>query len=343
MPSSLVLKIEARRLGFTTCGVAPAIPAPHLAAYGDWLAKGYHGGMEYLAEHLPLKEHPDRLLPGVRSVVAVTLNYRQPNPYVPGNPRVATYALGRDYHKVLRGKLKRLAAWVESIEPGAVCRPCVDSAPVFERDYARLAGLGWFGKNTMLIDSKRGSWFFIGLLLTTAEFPIDAPSDGGCGTCQRCVEACPTGAIVFEDGRWQIAASRCISYLTIEHRGEIEPALAARMGDWTFGCDVCQDVCPFNQPRPSQPLRAAPTEEEDFRDRREWPSLVELAEFGEERWDEMTRGSPVRRAGREGLRRNARINLENAHSKVMRSAPEPADPPGRRDKARRTPGRSDPR
>jgi epoxyqueuosine reductase len=311
VPSSLVLKIEARRLGFTTCGVAPAVPAPHLEAYRQWLAQGNHATMRYLEEHLPLKAHPERLLPGVRSVVAVTLNYAQPNPPVPGQPRIAKYAQGRDYHKVLRGKLKRLGQWIESVEPGAVCRPCVDSAPVFERDYARLAGLGWFGKNTMLIDSKRGSWFFIGLLLTTAEFPADAPAEGGCGTCRRCIDACPTGAIVFRDGRWQIDARRCISYLTIEHRGEIAPELAAGMGDWTFGCDVCQDVCPFNQPRANQPLRAATTTEPDFLARREWPSLVELAQIAEPQWDEVTRGSPVRRTGVEGLRRNARINLEN--------------------------------
>jgi epoxyqueuosine reductase len=267
--------------------------------------------MRYLEEHLPLKAHPEQLLTGVRSVVAVTLNYAQPNPPVPGQPRIAKYAQGRDYHKVLRGKLKRLGQWIELVEPGAVCRPCVDSAPVFERDYARLAGLGWFGKNTMLIDSKRGSWFFIGLLLTTAEFPADAPAEGGCGTCRRCIDACPTGAIVFRDGRWQIDARRCISYLTIEHRGEIAPELAAGMGDWTFGCDVCQDVCPFNQPRANQPLRAATTTEPDFLARREWPSLVELAQIAEPQWDEVTRGSPVRRTGVEGLRRNARINLEN--------------------------------
>lgn len=311
MPSSLVLKVEARRLGFTTCGVAPPVPAPHMDAYLEWLEKGHHGTMGYLAEHVPLKAHPEQLLPGVRSVVAVSLNYRQPNPPWEGKPRIATYALGRDYHKVLRGKLKRLAAWVESSAPGSVCRPCVDSAPIFERDYAHLAGLGWFGKNTMLIDSKRGSWFFLGLLLTTAEFEFDAPSEGGCGTCRRCIEACPTGAIVHEDGRWQIAASRCISYLTIEHRGEIAPELAAKMGDWTFGCDVCQEVCPFNQPRASQPLRAAVTTEEDFLQAREWPSLVEMAELEEEQWDALTRGSPTRRTGIEGLRRNARINLKN--------------------------------
>lgn len=311
MPSSVLLKIEARKLGFDLCGVCPAVSPPHLAAYRQWVEEGRHGTMDYLREHLPLKEHPDRLLPGVRSVIAVGLNYNQPNELSEGQPRIARYALGRDYHKVLRGKLKRLGAWIREGDPEAEVRPCVDSAPIMERDFANLAGLGWFGKNTMLINSKRGSWFFIGILLTTAEFEPDAPAIGGCGDCQRCVEACPTGAIVFEDGRWQVDARRCVSYLTIEHRGEIDPELAEGIGERTFGCDVCQEVCPFNHPRENNPLRATETCEPDFLAVRAWPSLVEMAELSEERWDAITRGSPVRRAGLAGLRRNARLNLRH--------------------------------
>lgn len=299
------LKQQALSLGFSTCGVAPPVPAPHLAEYQAWLANGFHGEMEYLRNQVPLKEHPERLLPGVRSVIVVTLNYLQPNEPGAGEPRIARYALGRDYHKVIRGKLKKLAAWIEREHPGAECRPCVDSAPIFERDYARLAGLGWFGKNTMLIDSKRGSWFFIGVLLTTVEFAPDEPAQGGCGTCMRCVEACPTGAIVFLNGRWQVDARHCVSYLTIEYEGPLD----RDTGGWTFGCDTCQEVCPFNQPRENAPLRAQTTQEPDFLARREWPSLVELAELTEERWDDLTRGSPVRRAGWDGIRRNAKNNL----------------------------------
>ncbi|AIE86866.1 iron-sulfur cluster binding protein [Fimbriimonas ginsengisoli Gsoil 348] len=304
----MLLKIEARRLGFELCGVAEAVEAPHLREYAAWLDKGYHGEMGYLREHLPIKAHPRALLPGVRSVIAVGLNYNQPNPPRPGRPRIARYALGRDYHRVLRGKLKKLAAWIEANHPGSECRACVDSAPVFERDYARLAGLGWFGKNTMLINSQRGSWFFIGLLLTTVEFHPDEAAVGACGTCRRCIDACPTGAIVFEEGRWQVDARHCISYLTIEHPGE----LPRPTGEWTFGCDVCQEVCPFNHPRPRAPLRAQVTEEPDFLAQREWPSLVELAELSYERWDHLTRGSAVRRTGIEGLRRNAGANLKNS-------------------------------
>lgn len=301
------LKEIAKTLGFDTVGVCAPAPPPHLDAYEKWIAKGYHGTMGYLKRRLPIKADPANLLPGVRSIVAVTLNYNQSNPPEEGRPRIARYALGRDYHKVVRSKLVRLAAWIEAQHDGARCRPCVDSAPVMERDLAQLAGLGWFGKNTMLIDSRRGSWFFIGILLTTVEFERDQPSVGGCGSCRACVDACPTGAIVHEDGRWQVDARRCISYLTIEHKGEI----AFDTAGWTFGCDVCQEVCPFNRPRARQPLRGRATREEDFLATRDWPALEQLRVIDAEEWDRLTRGSPVRRAGLVGLRRNARKSLKS--------------------------------
>ena len=311
MGSPAGLAAVAAELGFDSVGVCSASASTHVEAYEAWLAKGYQGEMGYLARHAAAKRDVDSLLPGVRSIVAATLGYGQAREHVPGQARIAQYALGRDYHKVLRGKLRRLAGWISAQNPGSTARVCVDSAPVLEREYAHLAGLGWFGKNTMLIDSKRGSRFFIGLVLTTALLEADRPSVGGCGTCRACVEACPTGAIVQEEGRWQVDARRCVSYLTIEHRGEIAEELTRGMGEWTFGCDVCQDVCPFNQARISQPLRARGTREGDFL-AREWPDLASLAEIGYAQWDDLTRGSAVRRAGWEGLRRNARINLANA-------------------------------
>ncbi|MEA2554538.1 MAG: epoxyqueuosine reductase [Fimbriimonadaceae bacterium] len=309
---NVALKEKALSLGFQSVGVCDAVPSPHLDAYASWLGKGYHGSMGYLAEQLGLKADPANLLPEARSVIAVALNYYQPAQSGSGQPRIARYAFGRDYHKVLRAKLRKLAAWVEEQHPCATTRACVDSAPIFERDYANLAGLGFFGKNTMLIDARRGSWFFIGLLLTTLPFEADQPFEGGCGTCTKCIDACPTGALVQEDGRWQLNASRCISYLTIEHAGDIDQEFHAAMGDWTFGCDICQEVCPFNEPRSRQPERCRPTEEPDFVAQREWHSLRDLAEIPLESWDQMTAGSPLRRAGHEGLKRNARINLSNA-------------------------------
>jgi epoxyqueuosine reductase len=251
------------------------------------------------------------VLATAKSMVAVAMNYNQPNPALQGFPRIARYALGRDYHKVIRSKLRRLAAWLDATHPGGQHRACVDSAPILERDFANLAGLGWFGKNTMLINSQRGSWFFIGLLLTSVEFEPDAPAIGGCGTCRACIDACPTGAIVHVGGRWQVDARKCISYLTIEHKGEINPSLAPGMGEWTFGCDVCQEVCPFNQPRDSQPLRASQTTVPDFLQKRSLPSLERVAELDESEWDALSQGSPIRRAGIQGMRRNARINLAN--------------------------------
>ena len=303
---------EAERLGFSHSGVCGARPPETLTIYRNWIAKGAQGTMDYLSRSVSLRSDPATLLPGVQSIIAVGLNYRQSNPAVPGKPRIAMYALGRDYHKTIRGKLRRLKVFLEGQCPDEEFRICVDSAPILEREYAQRAGLGWFGKNTCLIDSRQGSFFLIGFLLTTARLATSKPAEGGCGTCRICIDACPTGAIVFEEERWQVDARSCVSYLTIEHKGPIPGDLQTGIGDWTFGCDVCQDVCPFNTPRSSQPLRGQPTVEPDFLATRDWPDLERLAVIQEQEWDELTRGSALRRAGLEGLRRNAKINLQNA-------------------------------
>ncbi|HLK15753.1 MAG TPA: tRNA epoxyqueuosine(34) reductase QueG [Fimbriimonadaceae bacterium] len=306
------LKALARRLGFQSVGVAEARPAQTIDAYIAWVASGMHAEMAYLPNHIVAKRDPSALLRGVRSVIAVALNYGQPNPARAGAPRIARYALGRDYHKVLRGKLRTLARHLGAVHSEASFRICVDSAPLLEREYAQRAGLGWFGKNTCLIDSRSGSWFVLGFLLTTLELEPDVPALGGCGTCRACIDACPTGAIVLSKGRWAVDSRSCISYFTIEKRGAFTEAEAAMVGGWTFGCDVCQEVCPFNQPRDSQPKRALDTVEPDFRATRTWPSLRELAQIREEAWDALTKGSPVRRVGLAGLRRNTQANLANA-------------------------------
>jgi epoxyqueuosine reductase len=310
--SSGELKAYCLSIGFQSVGVTSAIPSKTVDAYGAWLGAGFHGEMDYLEEHVNLKKDPDALLPGAKTVIAVALNYNQPNPAASGQPRIARYALGRDYHKVVRSKLRRLQRWMSAEYPEAEFRICVDSAPLAEREYANLAGLGWYGKNTCLIDSKRGSWFVLGFLLTTLAFEADPPAQGGCGTCTKCIDACPTGAIVRLDGRWVIDSRRCISYLTIEKHGEFSSAESKMIGEWTFGCDICQEVCPFNEPRTSQPQRATHTAEPDFLQSKHWPSLVDLAQISEPNWDSLTKGSPVRRAGPAGLRRNARANVENS-------------------------------
>lgn len=283
--------------GFQTAGVAGLEPFKGESFLRWWVGEGLHAGMRYL-EDVDLRTQPQRLLPGARSAIVVTLGYYQDRPE---DPKIARYALGRDYHRVLRGRLKRLAQGIQERVPGAKCRACVDSAPILERELAHRAGLGWFGKNTMLIDSRRGSWFFLGVLLTDLELEPSAPSLGGCGACTACIDACPTGAIVFGGGRWHVDARRCISYQTIEHRGELE----IDTDGWLFGCDVCQEVCPFNQARARQPLRALPTQEPDF-EPRPWPTASALADLRYDEWDRLTQGSAVRRAGWEGLRRNAR-------------------------------------
>jgi len=304
------------KLGFTSVGFCSAMPPKSVGPYHKWLEKGFHGTMGYMQRHAALRGNPKRLLPGVKSIIAVALNYNQPNPHAPGMPHIARYALGRDYHKVVRSMLRQLANTVDQYAPGARHRACVDSAPILEREFAQRAGLGWFGKNTMLIDSKRGSWFVIGLLLTTLELEPDEPSVGGCGNCRKCIDACPTGAIVNEEGTWQVDARSCISYLTIEHKGEIDAPLKPKIGAWTFGCDVCQEVCPFNQERESQPERAPLTTVADFLQKRSWPSLEQLTQIDEKQWDVLTRGSPVRRTGLDSLRRIAHVGLTNTRGKT---------------------------
>lgn len=314
------IRRAALQAGFSAVGFCDASPPATIGAYKEWIDQGNHGSMSYLKRHVALKSDLQNLLAGARSVVAVALDYNQPNPLVQGMPHIARYALGRDYHKVVRQRLKQVEAEVERLAPGSKSRICVDSAPALEREYAHRAGLGWFGKNTMLIDSKRGSWFVIGLLVTTALIEPDEPRTGGCGKCTKCIDACPTGAIVKANERWQVDARRCISYLTIEHKGEIEPDLADKIAPWTFGCDVCQEVCPFNQERDSQPERAPRTTVEDFLAKRDWPSLKELSTISESQWDVLTRGSPVRRTGLDGLRRIAHVGLTKPRGKTQKGS-----------------------
>ena len=294
-----------RELGFDLVGVSPVQNSVSIHAYRRWLDAGFAGSMDYLHRHADLRGNPAGLLPGAQSVIAVGLNYYQNVEHLPEQTRVARYALGRDYHKVIRSKLRKLVRALEA-ERGGKHRICVDSAPLPEREIAHRAGLGWFGKNTMLINSKRGSWFLLGFVISTLEIEPDKPALGGCGTCSACIDACSTGAIVELDGRWQVDARSCISYLTIEHPEEADE----RVGHWTFGCDICQEVCPFNQPRNSQPLRAQVTDEPDFLTRTALVDvpLARVLTLTRDEWEKATQGSPIRRAGFNGLRRVAEIN-----------------------------------
>ena len=300
------IKQRAHTLGFELAGVAPATAADGFDRLQDWLARAYAGEMGYLQRQAEARRHPASILPAVRSVVMVAMNYRNADAGAGASGRagIASYALGQDYHDVLRAKLHELLAWVQAEVPGTQGRGIVDTAPLLERDFARRAGLGWFGKNTMLIHPRLGSFFFLGALLLDIALPTDEPfATSHCGTCTACLDACPTQAFV---GPYQLDARRCISYLTIELHGPIAPELRAGVGPWLFGCDVCQDVCPWNR-------KAPPGREPALQPRPELVDVdpVELVALTEEEFRSRFRGTALWRTKRQGLVRNAALVLGN--------------------------------
>ena len=296
MALAQAVKARALELGFDRVALGPAGPPPHAAAFERWLDAGSAGTMDYLAETRAERLDPARLLPGCRSVIAVALNYaRGDEPEWRG---VARYARGADYHDTMRPRLHALRDYV-SAAAGAQSRASLDTSAVLERDLAAAAGLGWIGKNTNLITPGLGSYYFIGLVLTTAELPADDAQPDRCGTCTACLDACPTSAF---DGPYALDARRCIAYLTIEHRGPIPEALHAPIGDWLFGCDVCQEVCPWNRHAPPARASAPATPP---------PPPEVLVAMTDDEFRLRFRGSPLKRARREGLARNAAIVIAN--------------------------------
>ncbi|HSG99453.1 MAG TPA: tRNA epoxyqueuosine(34) reductase QueG, partial [candidate division Zixibacteria bacterium] len=264
--SSQIVKSLARQAGFDLCGVCPAEPLERDSRrFRRWLAEGFHGQMDYLAREPERRTDPRLLMPGAKSIIALALNYYLPNHELrPGHGRVARYARGRDYHKVSEGKLKKLIAAIcqadQNLESRRDFRAYVDYGPLLERAYAERAGLGFIGRNSLLITEEFGSWVLLSEIITTLELEPDEPDQkrhGSCGSCRRCLDHCPTGAILAPG---VVDARKCISYLTIEQRGEIEAELRAQVGDNLFGCDICQEVCPFNHPD----HRATPTTHGEF-------------------------------------------------------------------------------
>lgn len=301
---SKTVKDIARRVGFDLCGVANAGPTPHSSFLSEWLARGYAGDMHYLHRHVDSRRDLRNWLPWAKSVIAVALNYYSAEPQVPApsepRGRVARYAWGHDYHEVMREKLEIMVGAIrEETGKSFEARVCVDTSAILERELAAAAGLGWIGKNTMLLHPSRGSYLFLGVIVIGVELTPDEPLPEQCGNCTRCLKACPTRA--FPDAH-VIDASRCISYLTIEHRGEIDSALAARMGDWVFGCDVCQEVCPYNR-------CSASTKEPAFQGSLEAsrPLLADILAWNESKYRVATHDRATRRAKLAMWKRNAEI------------------------------------
>ena len=300
--TSTAIKSRAAETGFDLCGVARAIRYPRLARLAEWIERGFAGDMVYLTASLHERLDPASVLPHARSVVCVALVYNTDQPYSntmtsADRAAIARYAWGDDYHDVLRSKLRPFVRWMADVAgPGFEAFSCVDAGPVQERVFAEQAGLGWIGKNTCLINPGLGSWICLGEVLTNAELEPDAPGVDHCGTCTRCLDACPTDAFVEP---YQLDATRCLSYLTIESRGSVEPALRDSVGSHVFGCDICQDVCPWNR-------RAAESTDAAWqpRDGLAYPRLLDLCRLSDDAWRALLRGSAMRRAGLRRIRRS---------------------------------------
>jgi len=308
--TSSELKAHARELGFDACGIAPAAAHPELRFFREWLDRGYAGEMGYLHRTAERRADVRNVMPSARTVVATATVYNTARPYStecadPNRAQIARYAWGDDYHEVIGARLDALVAWMRERSPEPFeARAYVDTGPVQERVYAQHAGIGWIGKNTCLINPELGSWVFLGAILCSLPLEIDLPSLDQCGTCTLCLEACPTHAIVAPG---VLDSTRCISYLTIELRGDIphehEPAIGSRV----YGCDVCQEVCPWNAVAPQ-------SDDPAWQPRPAW-DVVDLATLAARTDDELVaglRGSPMRRTKAQGLRRNVQIALANA-------------------------------
>ena len=304
------IKSLARAAGFELVGIAPAGRLPHASFLRRWLERGCGGDMAYLKRNIEKRTDPTKLLPGARSVICLGMNYHQgdfPNPPTnddrSGVGRVARYAWGKDYHKIIKKKLIRIQRQIEGIVGRSInAKACVDSAPLLERELAVAAGIGWMGKNTCVINESMGSYFFLAELITELDLEFDSSTLDRCGSCTACIDACPTQAIE----PYRLNASRCISYFTIELRSEIPAEFHRQIGDWVFGCDICQEVCPWNRKAPDvvdeklAMLPGAP-----FLD------LVELVQMRQQAYQQRFAGRALKRAKLEGLQRNAKVVMEN--------------------------------
>ncbi len=307
--NQLTTKIKELALasGFDLVGVAAAEPTHQDAYLQRWLDNGYHGSMAWMGNHFDKRVDPTKLVSGAKSVVAVAMNYYTPHQHSPDpdSGRISRYAWGDDYHDILKKQLKQMLSAIKSWDEAIDGRAFVDTAPILDKFWAVRAGLGWVGKHSNVITRTHGSWVFLGELVLNIELDYDLPMTDFCGSCRRCIDACPTNAIVEP---YVVDATRCISYWTIEHKGDIDPDIAARLGDRIFGCDDCQDVCPWN-------IRFAKvTDNPGFEPRpgAVRPGLAELADLTKSIFRERFRKSPIKRTKRDGLLRNVAVAHSNA-------------------------------
>lgn len=330
--SSADIKTRAREVGFDLCGIAPAGGFPELAHLREWLARGYAGEMSYMTRTAARRADARAVLPAARSVIAVAMVYNVDRPYSTelsdrATARISRYAWGDDYHDVMGDRLRALVAWMRdaSDEPFEA-REYVDTGPVQERAYGQRAGLGWIGKNTCLINPDLGSWVFLGEILCSLPLEPDAPALDRCGTCTLCLEACPTGALLEP---WALDATRCLSYQTIELKSAIPEAHRDGLGAHVYGCDICQEVCPWNA-RPAHSSLPAWSPRAAL-DR---PRLIDVWQRTDEELEQTLRGSAMTRAGVRGLRRNVAVALGNSGDPQAADALEEAAPdasPSKRD------------
>jgi epoxyqueuosine reductase len=302
------IKAKAHALGFDLCGIAPVENFSELAFLQEWVDRGFAADMEWLVRTAKKRSDVRHILPDARSVIVTATLYNTDRPYSgdlpPDTARISRYAWGDDYHRVIKDRLETLREWIQAASAKPVdTRVFVDTGPVQERVYAQYAGLGWIGKNTCLINAAIGSWVFLGEIISTLDLPSDPQGLEQCGSCTRCLEACPTGALVEPA---VLDSSRCISYLTIEARGPLPVETLEKMGTHVYGCDICQEVCPYNQPAPrSSDPHWQPRAGLDL------PKLVDLAARSDDDWRDLLRQSPMKRPKLEGLRRNVAIAMAN--------------------------------
>lgn len=302
------IKHKALDLGFSKVGIARAVALEEEGRHlSEWLGRGYQGTMEWMSRNPGKRTDPRAVVPGARSVIAVAMNYYTPAPHTsqPGVGKISRYAWGDDYHDILTDRLKQLWEWMRQEFPDVEGRYYVDTGPVMDKVWAERAGIGWIAKHSNVITPDFGSWVFLGELITTLELEPDAPATDHCGTCTLCIEACPTGAIVEP---YVVDSNRCLSYLTIEHRGEITGEIAGQLEGWIYGCDICQDVCPWNF------KFSAASAEEGFSPR-PWnvaPDLATWREMTQEEFSTKFKGSAMKRTKREGLVRNINAVLEHS-------------------------------